>query len=254
MQHVLPFLIESPSTQPPAPGQRTRHIILDGTVISYSLRRSKRKTIGIAVDERGLHAAAPRWVTVAEVEAFIAEKKRWILRRLAEAQSQRREPFQWKFGAQLPYLGGYLSLERGGIGGVVLSGTRLQAQATEDMAYLRRNVIEWFKSTSRDHFAEKIARMAPLLEVPIPQLGLSQAKTQWGSCIRKESGQARVLLNWKLMHYEERLIDYVVAHELAHLRHMNHSSRFWRTVEQVYPNYEAARSELRARAHWAPEL
>jgi predicted metal-dependent hydrolase len=63
-----------------------------------------------------------------------------------------------------------------------------------------------------------------------------------------------VLLHWKLVHFELRLVDYVVAHELAHLRHMNHSAAFWRTVESVCPDHRAARRMLRERGHLVPDL
>ena len=253
MQHALPFLIESPAS-PPSQVRPSRHIVLGGTAIPYSFRRSSRKTIGISIDEHGLHAAAPRWAKLEEVEAFLLEKQKWILRRLFEAQLQRRPPFRWEAGARIPYLGRELRVEFAETEQIELNDDRLQVNAMIDAAGLRRSVIDWFKRKSLDCFSEKIAQTAPRLEVPVPLLRLSQARTQWGSCTRDKEGNARVLLNWKLMHYEEHLIDYVVAHELAHLRHMNHSARFWHAVAQVYPNYVAARRELRERAHWAPEL
>ncbi|MFH1605020.1 MAG: M48 family metallopeptidase [Pseudomonadota bacterium] len=77
--------------------------------------------------------------------------------------------------------------------------------------------------------------------VPTPTLALSNARTQWGMC--REDG--RVRLNWRLIHLPLRLVDYVVAHELAHLREMNHSPRFWDEVGRIYPDYQAARRELR---------
>jgi hypothetical protein len=63
-----------------------------------------------------------------------------------------------------------------------------------------------------------------------------------------------VLLHWKLVHFALPLVDYVVAHELAHLRHMNHSSAFWRLVETVYPGHREARRALRERGHQLPDL
>ena len=86
--------------------------------------------------------------------------------------------------------------------------------------------------------------------MPTPALTLSNARTQWGLC--REDGQVR--LNWRLIHLPLHLVDYVVAHELAHLREMNHSARFWAVVGALYPDYRQARSELRHCNHRLPIL
>jgi predicted metal-dependent hydrolase len=79
---------------------------------------------------------------------------------------------------------------------------------------------------------------------------LSAAGTRWGSC----TIQGNIRLNYRLIHYPLALIDYVVAHELAHLREMNHSAAFWATVGTVYPDYDGARLALRKRSHEMPVL
>jgi len=252
MQHSLPFLIETP----PETRGRERKILLEGRLISYRLRRSSRRTIGISVDENGLQAAAPRWVSIAEVEAFIVEKRRWVLRHLSDAKRRIKPPFVWHDGAQIPYLGGELRIRVTADEAVQLQGELLQVGLGADFsaAALRKKTIAWLKAQALTHFEPRVQEFAARLRVPPPGLGLSQARTQWGNCARKPDGSTRVLLNWKLMHYEATLIDYVVAHELAHLRHMNHSAAFWREVERLYPDYLEARRQLRERAHWAPEL
>jgi len=84
----------------------------------------------------------------------------------------------------------------------------------------------------------------------VPALALSSARTRWGSC----SAQGGIRLNWRLIHLPPAIVDYVVVHELAHLRHMNHGPRFWALVESVCPEYRALRAELRRLAahlpHW----
>lgn len=252
MQHSLPFLIETPAE----PRTRERRVLLEGQWISYSLRRSARRTIGISIDEQGLQAAAPRWVSIAEIEAFIVEKRRWVLRHLSEARHRVRPAFAWREGAQIPFLGRELRIRITADETVRLNGDLLEIGLGADFsaATLRKKIIAWLKGQAIAHFERRVAEFTARLRVAMPSLGLSQARTQWGNCTRKPDGSARVLLNWKLMHYEAPLIDYVIAHELAHLRHMNHSTAFWREVERLYPDYLAARRELRERAYWAPEL
>ena len=260
MQLELPFLAEpgrrdlkGPTKAPPG---RLRHIRLGSRVIPYWFRRARRRTIGITVDELGLVAAAPRWATIAEVEAFIREKSRWVLSRLDEARRNARPPFLWQEGARLPYLGRELALARAVWGGARVSRDRLEipAMAFDTAVELRATVLAWLHFSALALYRERIAALAPAMKVPLPDVALSNAASQWGSCTQTLDGQGRVLLHWRLVHFELPLVDYVVAHELAHLRHMNHSPAFWRAVESVFPGHRWARRELRERGRELPEL
>lgn len=87
-----------------------------------------------------------------------------------------------------------------------------------------------------------------------PSLGLSNAQTRWGSCRRTRGEAGRVLLSWRLVHLPPHLTDYVVAHELAHLREPSHTPRFWSIVEQLFPEYLSARRELNRLGRTLPRL
>lgn len=256
MQYKLPFLIEPqpPTRQSPA---HTHHVILGGAVVPYRLRRSARRTIGLTIDEQGLHAAAPYWVGLAEIEAFMHEKEAWLLKHLRSWRAHRPR-FVWQPGARLPYLGDELTLEcdRENDAGVRRSGRWLQvgAIATLQPERLRTAVLAWLKREAITLYAQRIAQLAARFDLTAPEIALSNARTQWGSCTRGRDGSARILMNWKLVHFELPLIDYVAAHELAHLRHMNHSAAFWNEVARVYPRYQNARRALRERGHLIPEL
>jgi predicted metal-dependent hydrolase len=252
MQLELPFLVESP---PGAPG-RLRHVRLGARVVPYRFRRARRRTIGIVVDGRGLAAAAPRWATIAEVEAFIREKERWILKRLDDTRRDAPAPFLWQEGARLPYLGRDIEIRSAMRDEPAIAEDRLEvpAHAAQTAAGLRGAVTAWLRAAAESLFRERIAAFAPALQVDVPDVGLSSAASQWGSCIRAADGRGRVLLHWKLVHFDLPLVDYVVVHELAHLRHMNHSAAFWRLVEAVCPGHREARRALRERGHRIPDL
>jgi predicted metal-dependent hydrolase len=162
----------------------------------------------------------------------------------------------WQEGARLPYLGREVTIARGRRGAPALTGDRLEVPAPvlSAASLLREAVIAWLRSAALAVFHERVAVFAPALRVDLPALALSSAASQWGSCTRSADGRGRVLLHWKLVHFDAPLVDYVVAHELAHLRHMNHSTAFWRLVESVYPNHRAARRSLRERGHLLPDL
>jgi predicted metal-dependent hydrolase len=261
MQLELPFLIESEGhgdrkhpTRPP-PG-RLRQIRLGGRVIAYWLRRANRQTIGISIDEHGLTGSAPRWAAIADVEGFIREKERWVLKRLDELRRQARSPFAWREGSELPYLGRSIALARSAWGRARLAGDRLHlpTMAFESPPRLRDSVVGWLKTSALALHRERVVTFASSMDVALPEVGLSNAMSQWGSCSKAVDGRGRVLLHWKLVHFERRLIDYVVVHELAHLKHMNHSAAFWRVVERTYPEHKWARRELRERGHLIPDL
>jgi hypothetical protein len=179
-----------------------------------------------------------------------------VLKRVDEARRDAQPPFLWQEGARLPYLGREVSLARAVWGGTRLAGGRLEvpAMAFDAASELRATVLAWLRSAALALYRERIAVFAPAMNVLLPEVALSNAGSQWGSCSKTLDGRGRVLLHWKLVHFEPPLVDYVVAHELAHLRHMNHSAAFWRVVESVFPEHRWARRELRSRGHRVPDL
>lgn len=243
----------APASPPPLVNGR-RRLQLDQHFLDYRLLRSKRRTIGFLIDDEGLRVTAPRWVTVSEIEGAIVEKQRWIFNKINEqrerAVRQLQPPMQWRDGATLPYLGADIVVRlRIGDGSGVhfdeaaqILHVSLPAQASEQQ--LKDRVQGWLQMQAKALFAERLALYAEKLGVRFASLTLSSATTQWGSC----TADGRIRLNWRLMHFALPHIDYVVAHELAHLREMNHGPRFWETVQSVFPEFEAARKALRDHA------
>ena len=241
----------------------------------YRLRRARRRTIGFQIDDDGLTVSAPRWVTLREIEAAIAEKDRWIRTKLAQwrdwAAKRRLAQVRWVDGETLPYLGAPLVMRlRADAGSTRLAGDTAAATlspgpadpaagaaatvpggpapellialpADAQAAQVRDAVQSWLQAEARRVFAERIALLAPRSRAPLRGWTLSSARTQWGSCTH----DGRVRLNWRLVHFSVAVIDYVIAHELAHLSEMNHSQRFWRTVGELLPGFEAARDEIK---------
>jgi len=111
-----------------------------------------------------------------------------------------------------------------------------------DAAHIERLVLHWYRQQAESLFTERVAHYAPLLDVAPRTVKLSAAKTQWGSC----TARGAVRLNEQLVRLPLRLIDYVVVHELAHLREMNHSAAFWSVVDSACPDYAKLRRELKA--------
>lgn len=256
--------------------QATRQVHLDGVLVAYSLVRGKRRTIGMVVGPDGLGVRAPRWTPLVEIDAALQEKAKWIVRKLRETRDrqvqQTQTRIEWRDGAQFPYLGGtvQLHLDPGhrfvGAGaqlddaplpppdgttahlpGAAVRLLRVALPPTASAAQIRDAVQAWLMRQALDLFAQRLAHFGPLLQVQHKRLALSSAGTRWGSA--RSDGSIR--LNWRLMHFGLPVIDYVVAHELSHLRVMNHSPLFWDTVRSVVPDYPVLRGALKTER--APE-
>ena len=227
--------------------------------VAYEFRRARRRSIGFVVGSEGLSVAAPRWVSLAEVEQALRAKTAWILRKLHE-QHERAQRLQanrvpWRDGTGLPYLGetvvlmldprvSGVQLDDGaaGLPGVPQRLLHVGLPQTATEPQVRELVQSWLQRQARELFEARCAVFAPRLGVQVRRLSLSSAATRWGSA----SMDGSVRLNWRLIHFALPVIDYVVVHELAHLREMNHSAAFWEVVRSVVPDFEHRRGALRS--------
>ena len=235
--------------------QANRRIVLGDAQVAYAFRRGRRRTIGLTVGAEGLSVSAPRWTPLAEVEALLRHKSRWVLDKLTQARQRQAQAataaIDWREGARLPYLGQALTLRldphqaHGPVGATLQDGCLwlgLPLDAAPER--LRDAAQAWLLRQARRRFTERLDHFAPQLGVRWQRLSLSSAHTRWGSA----SADGSIRLNWRLIHFGESIIDYVVVHELAHLREMNHSPRFWDHVEAVLPDYAERRGALRDEA------
>jgi predicted metal-dependent hydrolase len=252
------------SSAPPAPALGFRHpraqreIRLGALTIGYELRRARRRNIGFVVGAEGLTVSAPRWVPQDEIDAALREKARWICAKLHEQQERARRLQQsrveWRDGTSIPFLGetvivvldprvagAVLNSQADALPGVprLTLHVGLPQQATREQ--IRDAVQSWLQRQARRVFEERCHHFAGALKVRVTRLSLSSASTRWGSA----SADGSIRLNWRLIHFAMPIVDYVVAHELAHLREMNHSPAFWDVVRSVLPDYERSRGSLR---------
>jgi predicted metal-dependent hydrolase len=246
-----PLLIDvAPQTElPNVLAQLPHGVQLGSHFVPYQLRRSKRRSIGFMIAEEGLRVTAPRWTNLAEINAALISKQRWILTKLQEQQNrpaaQTKTPTNWTSGAKLPFLGQLATLQVhygaatsfNNTTGLITLNLPTDAQPEQ----CKKHLHAWLMQQARHQFSERLPHFAKQLGVQYHSFTLTNARTLWGSC----SPNGKIRLNWRLIHLTPHVIDYVIAHELAHLHEMNHSPRFWATVEKVFPDYVAARGELR---------
>jgi len=252
LQPELPLWGADPE-RPAADGSEAlRRLLLGDRVVHYALRRGRRRTIGLSIDHRGLRVGAPQRSTLAEIEAMILRNGDWVLDKLDTWRARpSRALATVADGLRFPLLGdeGVLRVAAGN-NQVRWHGDELHLacrQGTAPLELFERGLRE----RARGLFAERLAIHADRMGLAVlPPLAVSGARTRWGSCSRVSG----IRLNFRLLHFPLPLVDYVVAHELAHLRQMNHSERFWREVEMLYPDYRAARQALREQAELLPRF
>jgi predicted metal-dependent hydrolase len=212
------------------------------------VRRRGRRGVGLKVDAKGLTVSAPLSMPLARIEAAVLENERWVVKKLAEWKDRRIPVIEWRDGAQLPYLGGYftLKIEPASRNRVeLMNGTLHAAVRDTSPESVRRAVTGWYKRAALAHLGERTFTLSRIAGLTPPRLLLSSAMARWGSCNTKRE----IRLTWRLVKARPALIDYVVCHELAHLRHMNHSRAFWSEVERQCPAYRELRKELLATDH-----
>lgn len=232
-----------------------RLLRLGACEVGYEFKRGKRRTIGLSVGPEGLSVSAPRWTPQAEVDALLQQKSRWVLDKLQQARERAGELARartvWADGCRFDYLGRPATLRLDptqdlaqrlhpgeGDAPAVLS-LRLARQASEQQ--IRDAAHAWLMRQAKALFAERLAYFAPALGVSYKTLRLSSAGTRWGSA----SADGSIRLNWRLIHLSMEMIDYVVVHELSHLRHMDHSPQFWDVVASVMPDHAQRRQALK---------
>ncbi|MGV3498705.1 MAG: M48 family metallopeptidase [Hydrogenophaga sp.] len=235
----------------------TRLVRLRGCEVGYEFQRGKRRTIGLSVGAEGLSVRAPRWSTFGEIEAVLHEKAAWVIDKLVEAREraerQARSRVRWADGAELPLLGEPVRLQldpahgfsgRGAALDAVTRTLRIGLPHHASESQIRDAAQAWLMRHARSVFTERLDHFAPQLGVRWTRLSLSNADTRWGSA----SADGRIRLNWRLVHLSMEMVDYVVVHELSHLRHMDHSPRFWDVVASVMPDHAERRRALKESA------
>jgi predicted metal-dependent hydrolase len=226
------------------------------STIPYAVERSaRRQTLTIAVDvQRGVVVQAPRETTAEKIAEVVRRKAAWVLRRLADLSDLPAPPPPREFvnGESFLYLGRNYRLKAvqqpGGSAAVVkLRGGRLNVAlpdgGTQDRpGWIRGALIAWYKERARQRLTERVALFAERLGDMPPPVFIRDQEKRWGSCSHK--GELR--FNWRVIMAPLSLVDYVVAHEVCHLKLKNHSSAFWRVLRRLMPDYEQRRERLRA--------
>ena len=221
--------------------------LASGETIPYFLEHRARRTVGLKITADGLVVHAPKRIFAFQLNQILQQKSSWILNKLQAREANHVAKVEWIDGEHLLYLGNdiQLSISQNSSNKALIfdQNTLLVASPQpNNHAVLARKVIQWYKKQAALDFSRRLEILAAKLGVATPPLTLSNAQSRWGSC----NSRGQVRLSWRLLQAPPHIINYVICHELAHLKQMNHSAKFWAVVEQLFPNYKLAEKELKA--------
>jgi predicted metal-dependent hydrolase len=222
--------------------------------IEYKLTTSKqRKTLSIAVDQHGVSVTSPIEVPIEKIESTLYKKATWIVKQLDEF-SQMNKGFQrlaFISGEKLPYLGRQYRLK-------IIKSDETQPSFRfyqgHFLAHLPNHIpqeshlkilhplyVEWIKQRALEFSLDRIKRFTLKLQQEPKKVIIKEQDQRWGSC----TASGNILLNWRIFLAPTSIIDYVLAHELAHLKHLNHSKEYWETLQMLLPDYEQRKEWLK---------
>nr|VFJ89241.1 MAG: hypothetical protein BECKLFY1418A_GA0070994_10072 [Candidatus Kentron sp. LFY] len=216
-----------------------------GERVPYTLyRMPRRKRVHLVISDEGrLQVRAPRGFTRSEAEKALRSRDAWVLDGLRRARISRSErPALWT-GTRLPFLDENLCL-------TVREGSEPSVSRKEDTLYvcisaateqdIRASLGYWYRGEAKSYLPRRLAALAEYMGARPVRVSIRSQKTRWGSC----SGKGHISLNWRLMLLPTQLTDYVLVHELCHLRHLNHSPKFWALMRQSIPDCKEHRARL----------
>ncbi|MCL2399945.1 MAG: M48 family metallopeptidase [Defluviitaleaceae bacterium] len=211
-------------------------------MIEYSLTHSKRKTVGIYIRDGKVEVRAPLKYPKSEIDQFVASKEKWIVNNLAKSQKQAKQKaaFALNYGDTISFRGTAYPLvtkvgKRAGFDGECFY---LPPKLESDL--IRDVCVKIYRHLAKKHLTDRVAIYAEKMGVTPADVKINSAKTRWGSC----SSQKNINFSWRLIMADDDVIDYAVVHELAHIIQMNHSEKFWLTVENVLPDYKMCKVRL----------
>lgn len=222
-------------------------IILNGQPITYSVRKSKRaRTVRLRIDAKnGLQLVVPHTARGLNVEAILTDSADWILKHTAKIEQVKSTERKYVTGETLPYLGREWPLEviekrAGKLVTVTHTDSSIRVSvpaeipASDRPAAVRTALELWYRRQAKEYLGPRVAHLARRYGFEYQRISIKGQSTRWGSC----STNRNLNFNYRLMMTPPAVVDYVIIHELCHLREMNHSPRFWALVAKYCPDYQ----------------
>jgi len=213
---------------------------------------SHRKSIALHVHEGRIEIRAPKQTSLEYARAFLLSKDQWLARTLTKQATLTSDRIDYSRANTIPFMGIDVRLIREPVKAkdsweLTHSGLALHCDDFEDAALVLALLADFYQKQAHFWLKKKTitkAQQAGLFE-KLSDIRFRKTKTKWGHC----TAQGRIQYNWQIMMAPETVIDYLVCHEVSHLKHLNHSASFWRQVESLHPNYQNDRKWLNENGH-----
>ena len=193
-----------------------------------------------------MEVRAPLEMPKAEIDQFVRSKENWIRTHLAKRQEKNSEKsaFSLHYGDRILFLGKLYPIIAKNGNRAGFNGEYFHLPPGLPPQEIKQIVVQIYKALAKKVMTDKITSYAKQMNLQPAKIGVTDAKTRWGSC----SGRKNINFSWRLMMADEELVDYVAIHELAHIIEPNHSPRFWSIMERVMPDYAERKKKLNALA------
>lgn len=203
---------------------------------------SKRQTFGLEIDEWGkLTVRAPKKATEREIEQVLVDKQKWILTKQQVAKNNKPETYNFDGTDEFYFLGKKYPIQiNSDIKSIVFDGERFLINEKHS-DNLQEIMTKWYKEKALKIASFLTDKYTDKLGIKHRNVKITSAKTRWGSC----SSMKNININWRLVLAPLQVLEYVVAHEVAHLKYMDHSAKFWQTVQELQPNYKTYKKWLK---------
>ena len=216
--------------------------------VAELIRSSKRKTAAIKIQKGKVYVMVPDGLTLSAIESLVANRSRWINEKLAiQQQIMAIKPKAFVAGERFSCLDKRhpLKIVAGRFPVIKLHQDELVVSVRDETAdnapVIKQLLIKWYKRQAESELRNKTLRYAGIIGVKPTSVTVKAFKARWGSC----SITGGIQYNWKIMIAPDRIVNYVVIHELCHIMHHNHSPAFWKAVERYCPDYRDCSSWLK---------
>jgi predicted metal-dependent hydrolase len=215
----------------------------DDSYINYELIKKHRRTISLKITPKGLIVNAPILMTNYKIDQLLQKKSKWIQKKLL-LTLHNEEPFEIHNDMKFKIFDKELIISlREGKNNISIEGDQcsISFKKISDHIKLKKFFQIWIKKYALNYFIPRVARLCRENNLTVQATLISNAKTRWGTC----NSRKEIRLNWRLIQAPPFVIDYVICHELSHLKFMNHSSDFWQQVHLLFPKYKEAELYLK---------
>ena len=227
------------------------------------IRKKRRKSLSVKLQPQCYRIYANNSISSSFILTFLMSKKKWLEKNIEILKNEQKNIpiIDFLEGNLFPFLGNlkyfnfvlkpskkiHFAVEDGFL---ICYLPKNKPELQDDKVLLKKVLIEFYKKYATDYLVKRCKDLGRKMNLSPARIKIQTAQRRWGSCTSKKN----INLNWKLLIFPPRLIDYVIVHELCHLQHLNHSKSFWNLVEHFYPHYLEAENEIKSQAAWATFL